>query len=83
MWESYKEVYILFTDFQKAYYSVNRDSLLNILRQFDLPQKLVSLIKARTLNMKIKIKIGNVTSQGAQVTTELRRRDALSPCYLI
>lgn len=71
-------MYTLFIDFKKAYDSIHRPSLLNTLKEFNLPKKLINLIKATMENFEIKIKIANSTSQLFKVTTGLRQRDALS-----
>jgi len=44
-WEYEKEVY-MFVDFKKAYESIHRPILFNILKQFNFPKKLINLIKA-------------------------------------
>jgi hypothetical protein len=44
-WEYNKAVHQLFIDFKKAYNSVRREVLYNILIQSDIPRKLVNLIK--------------------------------------
>jgi hypothetical protein len=44
-WESNGTVHQLFTDFKKAYNSVKREVLYNILLEFGVPKKLVRLIK--------------------------------------
>jgi sorting nexin-29 len=44
-WEYNGTVYQLFIDFKKAYDSVTREVLYNILLEFRIPQKLVRLIK--------------------------------------
>jgi len=44
-WEYNKAVHQLFIDFKKAYDSVRRDFLYNILIEFHIPMKLVRLIK--------------------------------------
>jgi hypothetical protein len=41
-------VHQLFIDFKKAYDSVKREVLYNILLEFDIPKKLVRLIKSIT-----------------------------------
>jgi len=59
-WEYNNELYILFIDFEKAYDSIHRPTLINILKEFNFPIKLVNLIKASLENTLIKIKIENV-----------------------
>jgi len=66
-------------DFKKAYDSIHRESLINILKEFRFPSKLVNLIGASINQTDIKGKIANKTSQPVRVTTGLRQGDALSP----
>jgi hypothetical protein len=44
-WEYNETVHQLFLDFKKAYDSVRREVLYNILTEFGVPMKLVRLIK--------------------------------------
>jgi hypothetical protein len=44
-WEYNGAVHQLFIDFKKAYDSVRREVLYNILIEFEIPKKLVKLIK--------------------------------------
>jgi hypothetical protein len=44
-WEYNETVHQLFIDFKKAYDSVSREVLYNILTEFGVPMKLVRLIK--------------------------------------
>jgi hypothetical protein len=44
-WEYNEAVHQLFLDFKKAYDSVRREALCNILTEFSIPKKLVRLIK--------------------------------------
>ena len=44
-WEHNEAVHQFFIDFKKAYDSVRREALYNILIQFGIPKKLVRLIK--------------------------------------
>ncbi|VVC32177.1 Reverse transcriptase domain [Cinara cedri] len=74
-----KEVHVLFVDFRKAYDSIHRESLLNILKDFKFPRKIINLIGTSLNHTDIQVKIGNVTSQPTRVTTGLRQGDALSP----
>jgi len=48
-------VHHLFTDFKKAYDSVRREVLCNILIEFGIPMKLVGLIKSETY---IRVRVG-------------------------
>jgi hypothetical protein len=45
LWEYNETVHQLFVDFKKAYDSVRREVLYNILIEFGVPMKLVRLIK--------------------------------------
>jgi hypothetical protein len=44
-WEYNGMVHQLFIDFKKAYHSIKREDLYNILLEFGIPEKLVRLIK--------------------------------------
>ena len=44
-WEFNEAVHQLFIGFEKAYDSVRRDVLYNILTEFGIPKKLIRLIK--------------------------------------
>jgi hypothetical protein len=44
-WDYNETVHQLFVDFRKAYDSVRREALYNILIEFGVPMKLVRLIK--------------------------------------
>ena len=79
MWEYDRDVHMLFVDFKKAYDSIHRESLINILKEFEMPQKLINLIKMNIDHTDIKVKVGHSTSNVVQVTTGLRQGDALSP----
>ncbi|KAF0753170.1 ribosome biogenesis protein TSR3 isoform X1 [Aphis craccivora] len=78
-WEYNKDVHILFVDFKKAYDSIHRESLVNILKGFRFPSKIVNLIGATISQTDIKVKIANTISKPVGVTTGLRQGDALSP----
>ena len=46
-WEYNEAVHQLFIDFKKAYNSVRREVLYNILMEFGIPKKPIRLIKRR------------------------------------
>ncbi|VVC44605.1 Reverse transcriptase domain [Cinara cedri] len=70
MWEFNKDVYILFVDFKKAYDSIHRASLINILREFKFPKTLVNLVEASLNGAKIKVNLANTLSQPVEVAAE-------------
>ncbi|VVC46285.1 Reverse transcriptase domain [Cinara cedri] len=76
------DMHILFVDFIKAYDSIHRESLVNILKEFRFPSKIVNLIGASVNQTNIKVKIANTTSHPVRVTTGFRQGDALSSVFL-
>ncbi|KAF0753777.1 ribosome biogenesis protein TSR3 isoform X1 [Aphis craccivora] len=78
-WEFNKSICIQFVGFKKAYDSVHRHSLINILKEFKFPNKLIKLIEATLQNTEIKIKVASELSEPATVRTGLRQGDAQSP----
>jgi len=78
-WEFNKEVHTLFVDFKKAYDSIHRESLINILKEFDFPQKLINLVSISIMETVVKIKVGNMKSDPVTVRSGLRQGDSISP----
>jgi hypothetical protein len=66
-------------DFKKAYDSVRREVLHNILIEFGIPMKLVRLIKMCLNETYSKIRIGKHLSRAFPIQNGLKREDALSP----
>ena len=48
----------LFIDFKKAYDSIRREVLYNILMEFDIPMKLVKVIKMYLFDMYSRFRVG-------------------------
>jgi hypothetical protein len=72
-------VHQLFIDFKKAYDSVKREVLYNILLEFGIPKKLVRLIK-KCLNERYgKVHVGKLLSDRFPIQNGLKQGDALSP----
>jgi hypothetical protein len=78
-WEYNGMVHQLFIDFKKAYDSVKREVLYNILIGFDIPKKLVRLIKMCLNETYSKVRIGKLLSDKLPIQNGLKQGDALSP----
>jgi hypothetical protein len=78
-WEYNGTVHQLFIDFRKAYDSVKREVLYNILLEFGIPKKLVRLIKMCLNETYSKVRIGKLLSDKFPIQRGLKEGDALSP----
>jgi sorting nexin-29 len=78
-WESNGTVHQLFVDFKKAYDSVRREVLYNILIEFGVSMKVVRLIKMCLNVTYIKVRIGKHLSESFPIHDGLKQGDALSP----
>jgi hypothetical protein len=78
-WEYNKTVHQLFVDFKKAYDSVRRELLYNILTEFGIPMKLVRLIKMCLNETYSKVHIGKHLSDSFPIQNGLNQGYALSP----
>jgi len=72
-------VHQLFIDFKKAYDSVRREVLYNILIEFGVPKKLVRLIKMCLTETYSRVQVGKNLSDLFPIRNGLKQRDALSP----
>jgi hypothetical protein len=78
-WEYNETVHQLFIDFKKAYESVRREVLYNILIEFGIPMKLVRLIKMCLNETYGKVCIRKHLSDSVPIKNSLKQGDALSP----
>ena len=69
----------LFIDFEKAYDSVRWEILYNILIEFGVPRKLVSLIKMCLTETYSRVGVGKNLSDRFPIRNGLKQEDALSP----
>jgi hypothetical protein len=72
-------VHQLCIDFKKAYDSVKREVLYNILLEFGIPKKLVTLIKMCLNESHSKVRVGKLLSDKFPIQNGLKQGDALSP----
>jgi hypothetical protein len=78
-WEYNGTVHQLFIDFKKAYDSVKREVLYNILLEFDTPKKLVRIIKMCLNETCSKVRISKLLSDKFPIQNGLKQGDDLSP----
>jgi hypothetical protein len=72
-------VHQLFIDFKKAYDSIKREVLYNILLEFGIPKKTVRLIKMCLNETYSKVCIGKLLSDKFPIRNGLKQGDVLSP----
>jgi hypothetical protein len=77
-WEYNDTVHRLFIDFKKAYNSLRREVLCNILVKFGISIKLVRLTKMCLNETYSKVRIGKHLSESFRIQNGLRQGDALS-----
>jgi hypothetical protein len=78
-WEYNSTVHQLFIDFKKAYDSVRREVLHNILIESGIPRKLVGLIRMCLNETYSRVHIGKNLSDRFTIQNGLKQGDALSP----
>ena len=69
----------LFIDFKKAYDSVRREVLYNILMEFGIPKKLIRIIKICLTETYSIVRVGKILSDIFPIRNGLKQGDALSP----
>jgi len=72
-------VHQLFIDFKKAYNSVRREVLYNILIEFGIPMKLVRLIKMCLAETCSRVRAGKHLSDMFSIKNSWQQVDGLSP----
>jgi hypothetical protein len=72
-------VHQLFIDLKKAYVSVRREALYNILIEFGIPKKLVSLIKMSLTETYSRVRVGKNLFEMFPIRNGLKQGDALTP----
>ena len=65
-------------DYRQAYDSIHRPSLWNILREFNIPEKLVRLIQACYNNSRVSVRVGGALTDVFRVRSGLKQGCPLS-----
>ena len=73
----------LFIDFKKAYDSVRREVLYNILMEFGIPKKLIRLIKMCLTETYSRVRVGKNLSDMFPIRHGLKQADVLSPLGVV
>ena len=76
-WNS--SLYVCFVDYEKAFDSLDRETLWKLLRHYGVPMKFVNLIKNSYSGMTCKVVHGGTLSDGFEVKTGVRQGCLLSP----
>jgi hypothetical protein len=74
-----RRVHQLIVELKKAYDSVRREVLYNIVIEFGVPMKLVRLIKMCLNKMYSTVRLGKHLSDSFPIQNGLKKGDALSP----
>jgi hypothetical protein len=77
-WKYNEAVHNLFIDFKKAYDSVRREVLYNILVEFKVPMKLVRLIEMCLNETNSKVRVGKHLTDSFPIQNGLKQGVALS-----
>ena len=76
-------LYVNFTDFEKTFESIYRDSLWKILRHYGIPSKLVNVIKMLYSDFKSQVICNRALANAFSVTTGVKQGCILSPFLFI
>jgi hypothetical protein len=71
-------LHIVFIDFSQAFNKANRDVIYNSLTKYNIPDKLIKLIKLTIQGTKMKVKVNNSYSEWFETKTGVRQGDPLS-----
>ena len=72
------ELHNAFIDFNQAFESINRSTVIKVLKEMQIPRKTVNLVNMVTQHTKAKIKLKNEYTEQIQVKTGIKQGDPLS-----
>jgi hypothetical protein len=82
-WEYNGTVHQLFIDFKKAYDSVKREVLYNVLIEFGIPKKLVRLIKMCLNETYSTVRVGKLVSDKFPIQNGLKQEMLYRHCFSV
>jgi hypothetical protein len=80
-WQYNETVHQLFVDFKKAYESVRREVLYNILTEFGVAMKRVGLIKMCLKKMYSKVRIRTYLSDNFSIQNNIKQEMICHHCF--
>ena len=78
-WSGASPIYINFVEYEKAFDSVDRETMWKLLRRYGLPEKIISLTQCTFQDMSCRIAHAGQLSESFEVKTGVRRGCLLSP----
>lgn len=78
-WEFDIDVYQLFVDFKQAYDSIDRSKLYTIMLDFDVPSKLVRLVRVTMQGSQCQVRVMGELTGNFEVMQGLKQGDGLAP----
>jgi sorting nexin-29 len=72
------DIHQLYVDYKQAHDSVDRAQLIEIMKEFGVPDKLVRLVKMTLKSTNNKVKVQGKMSPSFQTAAGFRHRDSLS-----
>ncbi|GFR95804.1 endonuclease-reverse transcriptase [Elysia marginata] len=76
-------MYINFIDYEKAFDSVDRETLWKLLKHYGIPKKIISIIKCNYQDMKYKVAYACQLLDSFEVKTGVRQGCLLSPFLIL
>ena len=77
--EQDRPLYMVFVDFRKAFYTVGRSGLWQLLRKNGCPEKLTTIIEALHTGMMVNVRVGGEVSESFSVTNGVKQGCVLAP----
>ncbi|KAK2175342.1 hypothetical protein NP493_735g00026 [Ridgeia piscesae] len=77
--EQDRPLYMVFVDFRKAFYTVGRSGLWQLLRKNGCPEKFTTVIKALHTGMMVNVSVGGEVSESFSVTNGVKQGCVLAP----